>query len=175
MKSASEITEEWIYNCIDVKKLKNALAVLSSDPSKKSLKRIAEERLSLLEKGPTSSQKAEAEATRKKGNDCVTNKDYPGALAYYTESIKKDPTEASGFSNRSLMHYKSGNYKRALDDANRAILVNKEYLRGYQRRAEALLALGEYQKAYGTLKAILKKDPANKSVFINSSNISIGY
>ena len=168
MKSKGGITldsidEEWLYNCVDSKQVKVALDILSADKSKKALKRIAEERLSLLTVGPSATQKKEAETIRVKGNQCVSKEDYKGAMNFYTESIKFDPSEASSFANRSLTYLRMKDLKRAYEDSKRAIKVNKDFGRGYQRLAEVFIDQKDYKKAYIALKATLKKDPTNKT------------
>jgi len=163
-KGSEAISEEWIYDCVNPSQLRVALDKLSADKSKKNLKRLAEERLTMLTTGSTDVQKKEAEALRLKGNDFVKGEDYKKALEFYTLSIKADPTESTVFSNRALTHIRDVNYQKALDDANRAIFLNKENARGYQRRAEALMGLKQYRNAFVTAKALLKKDPANKIV-----------
>jgi len=158
------ITQDWIYDCVDMDELKQANEILGNDKSKKNLKRLAEERISLFTVGPSGTQKKEAEEIRLKGNSFVSSKDFAKAKECYTNSIKIDPTEASNFANRSLTHLKLGNSEKAMEDAVRAIKVNKDYGRGYQRLAEAYIAQKNYKKAYVALKAASKKDPSNKSV-----------
>ncbi len=169
MKSAKGkdvIDEDWIYNCVDLKKLSAAADALGNEGSKRVLKRLVEERITLLTTGPSESQKKEAEKIRLKGNECISKKDYKDALTYYTSSIKLDPTEPSTFGNRALVYIRRKEFEKALEDSNNAILLNKDFSRGYQRRAEACLGLKDYAKAYIALRALAKKDPASKGVLL---------
>ena len=170
MKSKLKIDEEWIYNCVSDSQLARALKYLSADKAKKGLKRIAEDRLTLLTTGPTDLQKKEAEGSKQKGNSAIKISDYNSALIHYTASIKQDPTEPTSFSNRSLTYAKMGDFQKALDDANRSLYLNKELPRGYQRRAEAYIGLGDYRQAFISAKALAKKDPSNKIVLISFSS-----
>jgi tetratricopeptide (TPR) repeat protein len=162
MKAKLKIDEEWINNCVSDSQLTKVIKFLATDKSKKDLKRLAEDRLTLLKTGPSDSQKKDAEAAKQKGNAAIKIPDYNGALIHYSASIKHDPTEPTVFSNRSLTYAKLGDFHKALDDANRSLSLNRDLPRGYQRRAEAYLGLGDGKQAYIAAKALAKKDPGNK-------------
>jgi len=155
------IDEDWIYNCVEVDKLREALEVLSHDRAKKILMQIAEKRISLLTVGPTQLEKKNAEELRMKGNDCVKDKDYRAAMKYYTDSIRINPTEAGTFGNRALTYQKINDAKRAIQDAKTAIMLDKNFTRGYQRLVEGYMLDKKYRKAYVAVKAMLKKDPSS--------------
>lgn len=156
------IDEEWIYNCIDSAKLKEALESLRKDSSRHGLVQIGEKRLKLLIVGPSEAEKRKAEELRLKGNDHVKVTDYKTAMNFYTESIKVNPTEAGTFGNRALTYQKVNDAKRAIQDAKTAILLNKDFARGYQRLAEGYMLDRKYERAYVALKVLLKKDPTSK-------------
>ena len=64
---------------------------------------------------------------------------YSKALDLYETSIY--------YFNRSLAKLKLGNLRDALNDANRAIELNKDYTKAYSRRAEIYFLLGSYELA----------------------------
>lgn len=161
--TGSNLNEEWINNCVESDKLKEAIVLIKSDSSKSKLLSIAEKRLKLLVIGPSEAEKKEAENLRLKGNELVKVGNYLKARDYYTRSIAINPTEAGTFGNRALTHQKTNNIKEAIEDAKRTIILNKSFARGYQRLAEGYMLDKKYLRAYAALKALLKKDPGNKS------------
>jgi stress-induced-phosphoprotein 1 len=101
---------------------------------------------------------------KNKGNACVKSQDYKGASEHYTKSIKLDPTEPSGYTNRALTYIKLQEYHKAIADGKRAAHLSKSFARAYQRIAEAYLGLKDYHHAFVYAKALLKVDPTNKTV-----------
>ena len=160
---SGHIDEEWIYDCVDLNQIKKAIENIKGDHSKQSLLHIAEKRKTVLEKGPSPADKKEAENVRMLGNKCVKDGDYRTAMNYYTKSIKLDPTEAGTFGNRSLTYQRLNNGKKAVEDGKRAIIINPDFARGYQRLAEGYMLEKKYQKAYAAIKAMLMKEPSNKA------------
>lgn len=47
-----------------------------------------------------------AENERNKGNESMKSKDFDEAIGYYTRSIEYDPSMASSYCNRALVHLK---------------------------------------------------------------------
>jgi len=86
-----------------------------------------------------------ADALREQGNKRFAKGDFRGAEAKYTEALvnlQPNSREAAKvFGNRSLARLKSGMFDDALDDADKSIKADEKYVKAYDRKACALLAL----------------------------------
>lgn len=80
-------------------------------------------------------------------NVCFSEKDYENAIKYYTEALELNPANAIYFSNRSLAYLRTECYGYALADATRALEVDKNYIKGYYRRATSNMAMGKFKAA----------------------------
>ena len=84
---------------------------------------------------------------KKKGNECIGQKNYKDAARYYTSALSKDPCSHTVFSNRSLAYSKLQQFESALQDANKCIELTPNFARGYLRKSVALTGLGMNKKA----------------------------
>lgn len=88
---------------------------------------------------------------------CFSEKDYENAIKYYTEALDVNPSNAIYYSNRSLAYLRTECYGYALADATKALEVDKNYIKGYYRRATSNMALGKFKAAlkdYETVRNI---------------------
>ena len=90
------------------------------------------------------------------------------AISLYTEAIKRDPTDARGYNNRSAAHQRLDQNQLALDDVEQAIKRDHRYskypesriqnsqdsniptispVKGYMRKSHVLFAMKEFAKA----------------------------
>lgn len=77
----------------------------------------------------------------------LLEKDYENAIKYYTEALELNPSNAIYYSNRSLAYLRTECYGYALADATRALEIDKNYIKGYYRRATSNMALGKFKAA----------------------------
>ncbi|XP_047246719.1 serine/threonine-protein phosphatase 5 isoform X2 [Girardinichthys multiradiatus] len=89
-------------------------------------------------------------------------KDYENAIKYYTEALELNPSNAIYFSNRSLAYLRTECYGYALADATRALEVDKNYIKGYYRRATSNMALGKFKAALKDYETVVKVRPNDK-------------
>ena len=108
--------------------------------------------------------KAKAAALRNKGNECIKAKDYEGAMKYYNECVKLDPTDGAAFCNKAMIYNKRDLYDKAIEEAEKAIKANKTFYKAYQRKAEAYLGRHDPKQAYIYIKIVIQKEPANQPV-----------
>ncbi len=101
---------------------------------------------------------------KEKGNSHLKNKDYKEALNCYNESVALEPNNHIHFSNRSACFFNMGNYLKALEDAESAIKIKTDYIKGYQRKASALEKLEKTDEAAATYKKALEFDPNNQQL-----------
>lgn len=79
---------------------------------------------------------------------CVfPEKDYENAIKFYSEALELNPSNAIYYSNRSLAYLRTECYGYALADATKALEVDKNYIKGYYRRATSNMALGKFKAA----------------------------
>lgn len=60
----------------------------------------------------------------------------------YDEAIKLCPDNASYYGNRSACYMMLGNYKKALEDAQKSVALDPAFTKGYIRIAKCCIALG---------------------------------
>lgn len=75
------------------------------------------------------------------------DKDYENAIKYYSEALELNPSNAIYYSNRSLAYLRTECYGYALADATKALEIDKNYIKGYYRRATSNMALGKFKAA----------------------------
>lgn len=72
-----------------------------------------------------------------------------------------DPTDAIYYGNRSFAYLRTECFGYALNDATKAIELDKTYVKGYYRRASAYMSLGKYKMAvkdYETVSRLHQQD-----------------
>lgn len=85
-----------------------------------------------------------AEEAREDGNKKFKENDFPGAVAAYTEMIKRAPEDARGYSNRAAAFIKLFEFPSAVDDCNMAIKKDPKFIRAYIRKAQAYFGMRKY-------------------------------
>ncbi|KAK4144425.1 uncharacterized protein C8A04DRAFT_27882 [Dichotomopilus funicola] len=89
---------------------------------------------------------AKAEEARETGNKKFKESDWPGAVAAYSEMIKRAPEDPRGYSNRAAAFIKLLEFPSALDDCDTAIKKDAKFIRAYIRKAQAYFGMREYSK-----------------------------
>ena len=87
---------------------------------------------------------AKAEEAREEGNKKFKENDFPGAVAAYSEMIKRAPEDARGYSNRAAAFIKLFEFPSAVDDCNTAIKKDPKFIRAYIRKAQAYFGMRKY-------------------------------
>ncbi|KAJ9151649.1 Heat shock protein sti1 [Coniochaeta hoffmannii] len=90
---------------------------------------------------------AKAEEAREEGNKKFKESDWPGAVAAYSEMIKRAPDDPRGYSNRAAAFIKLLEFPSALDDCDAAIKKDPKFIRAYIRKAQAYFGMREYSKS----------------------------
>ena len=65
------------------------------------------------------------------GNEAFQNGDFDAAIACYTKAITKDDTNPSYFTNRAMTYINMSQFQKAVEDTERAIKLNPQFLRAY--------------------------------------------
>ncbi|KKA27762.1 hypothetical protein TD95_001267 [Thielaviopsis punctulata] len=101
---------------------------------------------------------AKAEEARVEGNTKFKESDWPGAVAAYSEMIKRAPEDARGYSNRAAAFMKLLELPSAIEDCNTAIKKDPKFIRAYIRKAQAFFTMREYSKSVDACEEALQVD-----------------
>jgi tetratricopeptide (TPR) repeat protein len=94
----------------------------------------------------------------------MKSKNYPEAIALYTKAVEICPDSQANakailFSNRSAARAGMANFAQAVDDANESIATDPSYLKGYFRKATALVGSEDFSAAKEALIKGLEMKP----------------
>lgn len=109
-------------------------------------------KLRAAEKAKTQTEKEayvdpqKAEEAREEGNKKFKENDFPGAVAAYSEMIKRAPKDPRGYSNRAAAFIKLFEFPSAVEDCNQAIKCDPTFIRAYIRKAQAYFGMRKYSE-----------------------------
>ncbi|KAL2099249.1 hypothetical protein ACEWY4_005729 [Coilia grayii] len=92
------------------------------------------------------------------GNQYAANGNLEMAVKYFTDAIMHNPREYKLFGNRSFCFEKMEQYEKALMDANVALSMNPQWVKGLYRKGRALSGLKRFLEAMGVYKEVLTLD-----------------
>jgi DnaJ family protein C protein 8 len=104
---------------------------------------------------------------KKLGNDAFAAGKYSDAIEFYSQGLVLDPQNHVLFSNRSaafLARNYMGDAYAALADATACVRIQPSFSKGYNRKAQALMLLRQYEDAIGTLTSGLRADPTSDAM-----------
>lgn len=94
--------------------------------------------------------------SKRKGNQCFSNADYPNSMRFYSQALRDAPTDADDmgknlvstlYVNRAAVLHKMGLLVECLRDCDRALLISPNYTKAWYRRGKAHASLGNYKDA----------------------------
>ncbi|KAM3582284.1 Hsp90 cochaperone, variant 2 [Umbelopsis sp. WA50703] len=103
------------------------------------------------------------EKAREEGNALFKKNDWPGAVAQYTEAIKRNEQDYKSYSNRAACYLKLLAINEALKDAEKCIEIEPTFVRGHLRKAAVDFARKEYEDCIEACKEAQKYDTDGKS------------
>jgi len=103
-----------------------------------------------------------ADSFKAEANKFFQGKKYEDAIRLYTSAIELHDQSAVYYANRSFAHLRLENFGFALEDASKAISLDKKYIKAYYRRASAYMSLGKFKQALRDFEAVKKAKPADK-------------
>ncbi|KAL1518523.1 hypothetical protein AB1Y20_002812 [Prymnesium parvum] len=103
----------------------------------------------------------QAEKYKSQGNNALQAKMFSEAVELYTKAIGLDPNCEVYFSNRAAAYAAQDRFREALDDANEAISLRPDWVKGHVRRAVALTGLKQYEEARKAYLKASQIEPAN--------------
>uniref|UniRef100_A0A1J3IQJ2 Hsp70-Hsp90 organizing protein 3 n=1 Tax=Noccaea caerulescens TaxID=107243 RepID=A0A1J3IQJ2_NOCCA len=105
-----------------------------------------------------------AEDEREKGNEFFKEQKYPEAVKHYSEAIKRNPKDVKAYSNRAACYTKLGALPEGLKDAEKCIVLDSSFTKGYSRKGAIQFFMKEYDQAMETYQEGLKHDPKNQEL-----------
>ncbi|KAF6213459.1 hypothetical protein GE061_011178 [Apolygus lucorum] len=110
-------------------------------------------------------EKAELAAkTKLGGNKLIENGDYAGAKEKFTTAIKLDPSDPTFFANRAICHMKLMDFKKAEIDCDKALELDRKYVKVYTRRARIRRKLGKLYGARQDLYNAYELNPEDSAI-----------
>ena len=104
-----------------------------------------------------------ADEIREMGNAFFEKEKYKEAIDIYSDGLKEHPQDVKMWCNRSAAWGALHEYGKAEKDALRAIEIDPEWSRCYQRLGSALTGQKRYDDAIKAYEQALEKDPENKA------------
>ncbi|XP_063303409.1 tetratricopeptide repeat protein 31-like [Pelobates fuscus] len=92
------------------------------------------------------------------GNNMAQNKRFLEAVMYYTQAITLNPSEVRFLGNRSYSYERCGKYAEALRDAEEALSLHPDFIKGQFRKGKALKGLLKYAEAIEAFQKVLESD-----------------
>ncbi|KAM7503006.1 hypothetical protein LguiB_001910 [Lonicera macranthoides] len=103
-----------------------------------------------------------AEDIKLLANEAFKAHKYSQAIDLYTQAIALNSENAVYWANRALAHTKLEEYGSAIQDATKAVEIDRKYSKGYYRRGAAYLAMGKFKDAlkdFQQVKRLCPNDP----------------
>eukprot|EP01018_Ginkgo_biloba_P000819 Gb_23533 [translate_table: standard] len=142
---------------------------------------------------PSTKSSFSVEELRKSGNRCFGDKNWMGAIRFYTECIEKCKRTGAGegtaissstssqnldksrthdlvlsYGNRAEAWLRVGNFEQALLDCNEALGIDSQHLKAVYRKGRALRGLQQYEEAISCLQLALKLSAHGSNIEIKS-------
>jgi len=106
------------------------------------------------------------------GNAAFFDGKFPEAIKHYTDAIRLDPSNHLAFSNRSACQFQLEDYESALKDSVSCMKLNPHFVKGYSRRANALVAMKRFPEAQSILSEGLSLDPSNQRLLSEMETVN---
>uniref|UniRef100_A0A0N4ZPG3 protein-serine/threonine phosphatase n=1 Tax=Parastrongyloides trichosuri TaxID=131310 RepID=A0A0N4ZPG3_PARTI len=97
-------------------------------------------------------------------NNYFAKKNYDIAIKLYTKAIENDDTSAVLYANRSFAYLKKEHFGLAVIDADKAVQLDPNYVKGYYRRAASKMALGKFKEALNDFHSCMKAKPNDNDI-----------
>lgn len=95
------------------------------------------------------------------GNVLFKDGKFQPAIEKYTEAIKRDPSNATYYSNRAAAYQKLMDFVRAKEDSTEAVKIDPKFSKAWIRKAACEFFLKEYHKAIDSYKTVLSYDDSH--------------
>jgi stress-induced-phosphoprotein 1 len=153
-----------------IEALKSSLAEKNDPAIKKELRRL--EDTWQRQKAAAYEDPTIAEREREAGNEVFKNGDLPGAIARYTEAIKRAPRNPLLYLNRAAAYQRLGELPIAVADCDQALAIDPNFAKAYTRKGYCHLKMKEFHRARECYDSALRIDPNNADAIDGLQNVS---
>uniref|UniRef100_A0A7N1A1T4 Thioredoxin domain-containing protein n=1 Tax=Kalanchoe fedtschenkoi TaxID=63787 RepID=A0A7N1A1T4_KALFE len=101
---------------------------------------------------------------RSKGNQLFNGSKFSEALCAYGEGLDLDPFNSLLLCNRATCRSKLGQYEKAIEDCNEALMVRPCYSKARLRRAGCNAKLGRWEAAIRDYETLIREAPGDEEV-----------
>ncbi|CAI6368171.1 unnamed protein product [Macrosiphum euphorbiae] len=101
------------------------------------------------------------------GNALVQKQKWAEAILRYTRAIEYYDKDPIFYANRALCYLKTNEFKLAIIDCTSSLKLDKTYVKAFQRRSAAYMALGMYNEAKKDIQDVLKLEPNNNQAKVD--------
>lgn len=101
---------------------------------------------------------------REEGNALFKAGNFPDSIKKYGEAIKRNPNDATPYSNRAAAYMKLGEFPMALRDCDRCLEIDPNFVKAYIRKGNIHFFMKEYHKCLTVYEKGLQIDPNNREL-----------
>ena len=106
------------------------------------------------------------EKVLEKADEALDTGDYLSAIKHYEEVLDKYPNCITAWNNKGLVYAKKGEYKKAIENFDKAIELNSENENALQNKFSASIFIFDFNAANEACDGLLKINPTDV-VYIN--------
>ena len=123
--------------------------------------------------GERASRQAIVERERAEGNAAFKEGRFGDAVRLYTQALEHGSSCAVIYSNRSAAFASEANYRAALADAERCIVLEPMWAKGFARKAAALHGLQRHAAALQAYDEALQMEPGSKALLLGRDHARV--
>lgn len=98
---------------------------------------------------------------KEKGNERFKAGDFPGAVEFYSDAIKRDPESPVYYANRAAAYTKLTCFNEAKADCDKSLALDPTYVKAWSRLAAIQCFMKEFHKAMESYQKGIDLDPEN--------------
>lgn len=106
----------------------------------------------------------QAESYRVQGNEEYRKGNYLSAIDFYTQGINAEPNHVAYYGNRSACYFMLKKYQESLQDCNRALELDPNFVKSLQRAGKVHLIFGNFDQSKSFLDRALAIEPNNEAI-----------
>lgn len=99
-----------------------------------------------------------SEQEKEKGNEFFRKGQFADALKYYSEAIKRNPSDAKIYSNRAACYTKLAAFDLGLKDCDTCLELEPTFVKGWIRKGKILQGMQQYSRATTAFQKALELD-----------------